>query len=172
MLVWHATEDEPLVPMDVPSFSGHPVTGACFARKMASLAILRAGMSMVSPFRTLVPDSPAYQVGIKRDESTLEPRLYYSNLPASLSHIDHILILDPMLATGGSAGAALAGVRAIFSGDVSFLGLIGAPIGAMSLLNADDNLRVFLASLDDQLNDRGYIVPGLGDAGDRLFGTN
>ncbi len=172
MLIWDATDNEPLVPVDVPSFSGSPVAGTRFARRTAALVILRAGMSMVSPFRSLIPDSPIYQVGIKRDESTLEPLLYYSNLPTSLSHIDHILILDPMLATGGSAGAALAGVRANFVGRVSFLGIIGAPIGAMSLLNTDDNLRVFLASLDDRLNDQGYIVPGLGDAGDRLFGTN
>ncbi len=171
-LLWSATEHEPLQSLDVPSFSGQTATGTCFARRLVALVILRAGLSMLPPFRVLVPDSPIYQVGIKRDEATLEPRLYYANLPESFAGVDHVLILDPMLATGGSAQLALERVRAFFDGDISFLGLIGAPVGVRALLRADHSVRLFLASLDERLNDRGYIVPGLGDAGDRLFGTN
>lgn len=171
-LLWHATESEPLRSVDVPNFSGQITPGTYFARRLVALLILRAGLSMLPPFRILVPDSPIYQVGIRRDEATLEPRVYYANLPDSFAGVDHVLMLDPMLATGGSARMALKLVRARFKGDISFLGLIGAPIGVKALLSADDHVRVFLASLDERLNDRGYIVPGLGDAGDRLFGTN
>jgi uracil phosphoribosyltransferase len=171
-LLWKATERELTEQVQVTSFTGESVFGTRFARKQAALIILRAGLSMLAPFRTLVPGAPVYQVGIKRDEATLEPHLYYANLPDHVADLEHVLILDPMLATGGSAGLALRELRTRFSGDVSVVGLIGAPIGAKNLLDADPTLRLFLGSLDDRLNDLGYIVPGLGDAGDRLFGTN
>ncbi len=171
-LLWRATTDEPLNPVSFPSFSGKRVMGTRFARDMGALVILRAGLSMVPPLRRLVPDAPVYQVGVKRDEQSLEPRLYYSNIPAGFADIEHLFLLDPMLATGGSAALSLRLIRSVYAGDVSFLGLIGAPIGVTTLLEADHRVRIYLASLDERLNDNGYIVPGLGDAGDRLFGTN
>ncbi len=171
-LLWQATTHEPLDSVECQSFSGQIVKGTQFARRLAALVILRAGLSMVPPLRLLIPNTPIYQVGVKRDEITLEPRLYYSNLPTMLSGVEHLLLLDPMLATGGSARMALDLIRRVFDGEVSFLGLIGAPLGVVRLLDSDDKCRIWLAALDDRLNDQGYIVPGLGDAGDRLFGTN
>lgn len=171
-LVWLATSDEPLRHIEVTTFSGGVTPGTRLARRIAALVILRAGLSIVPPLRSLIPEAPIYQVGIKRDEATLAPALYYSNLEAGFRDVEHLLILDPMLATGGSACLAVRLVRNVFDGEISFLGLIGAPIGVAALLDADPHIRVFLAALDERLNDRGYIVPGLGDAGDRLFGTN
>jgi len=171
-LLWKATQEEPVDNIDVSTFSGSSLSGTRFSRRIAAFVILRAGLSMAPPVRTLIPEAPIYQVGIKRDESILEPQLYYSNLPTSFTNIDHLMILDPMLATGGSARMALQLVRTVFTGDVSFLGLIGAPLGVATLLETDPNLRVYLASLDERLDSNGYIVPGLGDAGDRVFGTN
>ncbi len=171
-LLWEATMFEPLTPTSIRSFSDADVEGSQLSRKMAALVILRAGLSMVPPLRSLIPDTPIYQVGVKRDEQSLEPRLYYSNIPAGFSDVEHLFLLDPMLATGGSAVLSLKLIRAVYQGDVSFLGLIGAPIGVATLLQADHNVHIYLAALDERLNDRGYIIPGLGDAGDRLFGTN
>lgn len=171
-LLWQATSHEPLEAVEVSSFSGKSVSGSRFRRHMAAMVILRAGLSMIPPFKLLVPNSPIFQIGIKRNETTLEPNMYYSNLPVDFSAFDHVIVLDPMLATGGSAGLAVKQIRANFDGDISFLGLIGAPLGVSTLLDADSRVSIYLASLDDKLDDRGYIVPGLGDAGDRLFGTN
>ncbi len=171
-LLWQATVDEPRRQTRVTGFDGSLVAGSALERNIASLIILRAGLGMLPPVRMLIPDAPNYQVGIKRDEATLAPRLYYSNLPERLDERRHVLLLDPMLATGGSAGLAIERLRSGFSGQISFLGIIGAPIGVQKLLDADPDIRIYLAALDDRLNDDGYIVPGLGDAGDRLFGTN
>ena len=170
-LIWNALTDEPIENFDVSGFSGEPTPGTRFRRRIALLAILRAGLGMVPPARALIPDITTYQIGIKRDEQTLEPRCYSSNLPESFGNIGHLLILDPMLATGGSAHMALQQVRQRFDGTISFIGMLGAPYGVAQLLGADPTLRIFLAALDDRLNEQGYILPGLGDAGDRLFGT-
>ena len=171
-LLWLAIADEPRKDLQVVGFDGSIIQGSALARNVASLIILRAGLGMLPPVRQLIPGAPNYQVGIKRDEETLAPRLYYSNLPDRLDERQHVLLLDPMLATGGSARLALERLRLGFNGEISFLGIIGAPIGVETLLNADSQVRIFLAALDDRLNGQGYIVPGLGDAGDRLFGTN
>ncbi len=171
-LLWRATADEPRKQTRVTGFDGSNVDGSTLARNIASLFILRAGLGMLSPMRMLIPNAPNYQVGIKRDEATLTPRLYYSNLPERLDECQHVLLLDPMLATGGSAVLAVERLRSAFSGQISFIGIIGAPIGVQVLLDADPHIRIYLAALDERLNDNGYIVPGLGDAGDRLFGTN
>ena len=126
---------------------------------------------MVPPARALLPNIRVYQIGVKRDERTLEPNVYYSNLPESYDGTGHLLILDPMLATGGSACLALREARKRFAGTLTFIGLLGAPFGVARLLQADPGVRIVLAALDERLDDRGYILPGLGDAGDRLFGT-
>jgi uracil phosphoribosyltransferase len=170
-LLWQALEEAEVEPIEVPGHTGEPVAGARLRDEIASLAILRAGLSMVPPVRLLIPQAPVYQVGVRRDEATLIPQVYYTNLPPSWSRIQHLLILDPMLATGGSAVAAIQRVRGQFEGQISFLGMIGAPIGVQRVVEADPSIRIFLGVLDDRLNERGYIVPGLGDAGDRVFGT-
>ena len=172
MLLWRAIADEPRKGRPIRGFDGREIEGASFARNLASLIILRAGLGMLPPVRLLIPEAPNYQLGIKRDEKTLESRLYFSNLPENLDKLQHMLLLDPMLATGGSAQLAVEQIRTRYSGEISFLGTIGAPVGVQTLLNSDSRIRIYLAALDDCLNDHGYIVPGLGDAGDRLFGTN
>ncbi|HEX3723126.1 MAG TPA: uracil phosphoribosyltransferase, partial [Nitrolancea sp.] len=164
-------EGEEVERIDVPGFSGDPIDGTRLRRQPALLAIMRAGLGMVPPVRALLPNISVYQIGIKRNERTLEPNVYYSNLPESYDGIGHLLILDPMLATGGSACLALHEARKHFAGEVTFLGLLGAPFGVERLLRADPHARIVLAALDERLDDRGYILPGLGDAGDRLFGT-
>lgn len=171
-LLWQALEPEPSEPMEVTGFSGERAPGTRLRRRLATLAIMRAGIGMVPPVQALLPEAPAYLIGIRRDEATLEPHFAYANLPASFSGIEHILLLDPMLATGGSACMALRTVRERFTGDLSFIGLLGAPAGVERLLNADPTIAIYLAALDDHLNNHGYIIPGLGDAGDRIFGTN
>jgi uracil phosphoribosyltransferase len=171
-LIWQATRNEPVSMVEVPTFSGGTTPAWRMTRHIGALVILRAGLGMVTPLRSLIPDAPIYQVGIKRNETTLIPALYTSNLGAGLRDIEHLLLLDPMLATGGSAALALRLARSEFDGDVSFVGLIGAPLGVSRLLDVDSRVRVLLAALDEGLDERGYIIPGLGDAGDRLFGTN
>lgn len=170
-LLWQALADIRLAPRPVPGHTGDQVPGNHVAEHIVGLAILRAGLGMFEPMRQLLPDAPLYQIGTKRDEETLEPAVYYTNLPEHPERVDRMLILDPMLATGGSAAAALGIVRAHYSGPIAVLALIGAPLGVERLLTADPDLHIYLAALDDHLDDRGYIIPGLGDAGDRLFGT-
>ena len=138
---------------------------------IAALVLLRAGLSMAPAVTALIPGTPIYHVGVRRDEATLQPSVYATNLPARADAIRHLLILDPMLATGGSALAALRRARAVFAGPVTFIGIIGAPLGAMRLGHHDRAVTIHLAALDDGLDSRGYIVPGLGDAGDRAFGA-
>lgn len=170
-LLWAALAGTATAPISVPGHSGMLVPGQRLAERIAALAILRAGLGMLPPVRNLLPSAPLYQIGVRRDEATLQPTVYYTNLPASYAEIDHLLLLDPMLAAGGSLRAALEIVRQGYHGRVSVLGIIGAPLGVQTMFDADPEVRIFLAALDDHLNDRGFIIPGLGDAGDRIFGT-
>lgn len=170
-LLWQALADTPTEAIRVPGHAGVPVAARRMIGRIAPVAILRAGLGMLDPVRDLLPDAPIYQIGIKRNEETLEPAVYYTNLPGSFAQISHILLLDPMLATGGSASEAVRLLRVGYGGPISFLGLIGAPIGVRRLLDTDPQVRIYLVALDDRLDEHGYIMPGLGDAGDRLFGT-
>ncbi|MDI3339677.1 MAG: uracil phosphoribosyltransferase [Sphaerobacter sp.] len=170
-LLGAALAGAPTTPTTVPGHSGTTASGHQLARRYAAVAILRAGLGMLWPMHELLPSAPVYQIGVRRDEATLRPDIYATNLPHSYAAIDHLLLLDPMLATGGSARAAVALLRAGYHGPLSILSVIGAPLGVQMLLNADPGLDIFLAALDDRLDDRGFILPGLGDAGDRLFGT-
>lgn len=172
MLLWTALRETPTRDLEVPGHTGEPVHGVTLAPTLATVALLRAGLGMLPPIRDLHAGIPMYQIGVRRDEATLEPEIYYNNLPASFDGIDHLLVLDPMLATGGSAAAAVRIIREHFSGRLTYLGVIGAPLGVQRLLTADPNITIVLAALDDRLNDRGFIMPGLGDAGDRLFSTS
>ncbi len=170
-LLHQALADAPTRLVEVPGHSGQLIVAPQLESSIAAIAILRAGLGMVEPVRHLAPGAAIYQVGIKRNEETLQPLYYYSNLPSSFAGIDHVLLLDPMLATGGSASAALGILRQSYAGPVSFLGIIGAPLGVRRLVDADETIRIYLAALDQGLDERGYIIPGLGDAGDRIFGT-
>jgi uracil phosphoribosyltransferase len=132
--------------------------------------VLRAGLGMAAAMLDAYPDAKVWHVGLYRDEATLRPVEYYNKLP-NPSGLDLALVLDPMLATGGSAIATIDILKKATATRIKFIGLIAAPEGLARLQAAHPDVDVHLASLDDHLNDIGYIVPGLGDAGDRQFGT-
>jgi uracil phosphoribosyltransferase len=145
-------------------------TGLVLTERVALVPILRAGLGMVDPIWNLLPEAQIGHIGLYRDEETLEPVEYYSKLPPA-SQVDVCLLLDPMLATGGSAVAACNILKRSGIERIKYLGLIAAPEGIARLHEVHPDVHIHLAAADCCLNDRGYIVPGLGDAGDRLFGT-
>jgi uracil phosphoribosyltransferase len=135
------------------------------------MPILRAGLGMVDPILDLIPEACVWHLGLYRDHDTLQPVTYYNKLPAELK-IDLSLVLDPMLATGGSAIAAVDILKKGGARRLKFLGLIAAPEGVLALTKAHPDVPLFLGAIDSHLDERSYIVPGLGDAGDRQFGTH
>ncbi len=145
-------------------------TGHKFNKEIIVIPVLRAGLSLVHAFHTLIPDAKVGHIGLQRDEETLQPIAYYFKAPKNLDHAKTIL-LDPMLATGGSASAALNWLKKRGAKDLTFVSLIAAPEGVKRLQEEHPDVRIYTASLDRELNDAGYILPGLGDAGDRTFGT-
>jgi uracil phosphoribosyltransferase len=145
-------------------------TGHALVERIALVPILRAGLGMVDPIWDLLPEAQVGHIGLYRDEETLEPVEYYCKLPPA-DQVDVCLLLDPMLATGGSAVAACNILKRAGIGRIKYLGLIAAPEGIACLHEAHPDVAIHIAAADCCLNDRGYIVPGLGDAGDRLFGT-
>jgi uracil phosphoribosyltransferase len=132
--------------------------------------ILRAGLGMVDPILDLIPTAHVWHLGLYRDHETLRPVTYYNKLPPQVD-VDVCLVLDPMLATGGSAVAAVSVLKDWGATQIKFLGLIAAPEGVKTLSDAHPEVDIHLAAIDERLNEIGYIVPGLGDAGDRQFGT-
>lgn len=132
--------------------------------------ILRAGLGMVDGIRGMIPTAKVGFIGLYRDEETLEPHEYYAKFPSNIKDTI-VLVVDPMLATGGSAIAAIDMLKKRGCKNLIFVGLVGAPEGVKALSSAHPDIDIYLASLDEKLNDKGYIVPGLGDCGDRLFGT-
>jgi uracil phosphoribosyltransferase len=145
-------------------------TGQCIAERVGLMPILRAGLGMVDPILDLMPEAGVWHLGLYRDHHTLRPVTYYHKLPADLG-IDLSLVLDPMLATGGSAIAAVDILKKSGAGRLKFLGLIAAPEGVEALRAAHPDVAIHVAAVDSHLNEHAYIVPGLGDAGDRQFGT-
>ena len=139
-------------------------------RKLAVVPILRAGLGMVDGVLNLVPAAKVGHIGLYRDPQTLEPVEYYCKLPAD-SQEREILLVDPMLATGGSASAAINFIKQRGCNHMRLVNLIAAPEGIARIQKDHPDVDIYVAALDDHLNDHGYIVPGLGDAGDRLFGT-
>ena len=139
-------------------------------KKLSLVPILRAGLGMVEGITQLVPSARVGHIGLYRDHETLLPVSYYYKVPAAESDRD-FFVLDPMLATGGSAVAAVSKLKATGVTRLRFLCLVAAPEGVKAMLTAHPTVPVFAAALDRELNDRGYILPGLGDAGDRIFGT-
>ena len=139
-------------------------------KKLAIVPILRAGLGMVDGVLELVPAARVGHLGMYRDEVTHEPHEYYAKLPSDIAE-RLCLVVDPMLATGGSAAAALSYLRAQGARDIRFLALVAAPEGLATVLESDPGVHVYTCSVDRCLNRDAYIVPGLGDAGDRIFGT-
>ena len=132
--------------------------------------ILRAGLGMVEGILQLIPTAKVGHIGLYRDEETHEPCEYYAKFPTGLEEAT-IFVLDPMLATGGSAAAAITMIKKRGAKDIRYIGLVGAPEGVEKLQSAHPDIDIYLAALDEKLNENCYIVPGLGDCGDRLFGT-
>ena len=139
-------------------------------RKLAFVPILRAGLGMVDGAIELVPAARVGHIGLYRDPETLKPVEYYCKLPGDIQERE-VIVLDPMLATGGSAVDAIAQIKSRHPKNIKFMCIIAAPEGLKALTEAHPDVQVYCASLDEHLNDHGYIVPGLGDAGDRIFGT-
>jgi len=147
-----------------------PFTGATLEPRVGIVPILRAGLGMSDVAHEMLPMARILHVGLFRDEETLEPVYYYDKLPTP-PNIDMALVVDPMLATGGSAIAAISRLKETGIQDIRFIGLIAAPEGVAALRGAHPDVRIWLASIDDRLNELGYILPGLGDAGDRIMDT-
>jgi uracil phosphoribosyltransferase len=149
--------------------------GECPAHRLAErvglVPILRAGLGMADAILAMVPTASVWHLGLYRDHQTLKPVTYYNKLPADLG-IDLCLMLDPMLATGGSAVEAINLLKRCGPHRIKFLGLIAAPEGVRALTQAHPDVPLYLGAVDTHLNDESYIVPGLGDAGDRQFGTH
>ncbi|MBX3081650.1 MAG: uracil phosphoribosyltransferase [Anaerolineae bacterium] len=169
MLAYEATQDLPTSPFSTETPMGTAV-GAQLTYEIGLIPILRAGLGMVEGLWELLPSAEVWHIGIYRDEKTLRPVQYYNKLPVN-PRVQLCLILDPMLATGGSAVATTDILKKWGAQKIKFVGLIGAPEGVKALSEAHPDVDIYLAALDDRLNDIGYIMPGLGDAGDRQFGT-
>ena len=170
LLAYEATRDLPLEDVDVQTPVDVAHCKMLAGKKMAIVPILRAGLGMVEGVQTLVPSAKVGHIGLYRDPDTLQPVEYYCKLPADIEERD-VFVVDPMLATGGSASDAIRLIKEKGARRIKFLGLIAAPEG-MERLRADHpDVDIYVAALDSHLNDHGYIVPGLGDAGDRIFGT-
>ena len=145
-------------------------TGYTLSKQVVLVPVLRAGLGMVDAFLSLIPAAKVGHIGLSRNHETLLPEEYYLNLPSDISERE-VLVLDPMLATGGSAAAAIDLIKKKGAKNIKYVGIIGAPEGVNALSEAHPDVDIYLASLDEKLNEKGYIVPGLGDAGDRIFGT-
>ncbi len=169
LLAYEATTDMLLEPVDVET----PLMispGFSLKEKIGLVPILRAGLGMVEGIWELMPSAEVWHIGLYRDEKTLKPVEYYNKLPVEPT-ISVCLILDPMLATGGSAVATVNILKHWGVKRIKFVGLIGAPEGIANMQEHHPEVPIHLAAIDDRLNDHGYILPGLGDAGDRQFGT-
>lgn len=170
LMAYEATRDLALdaVPVETPleTTSGWAVRG----KKLTLVPILRAGLGMVEGILRLIPSARVGHIGLYRDHDTLEPVDYYFKVPGDASERD-FLLLDPMLATGGSAAAAVTSLKRAGATRIRFLCLVAAPEGVARLARTHPDVPVLAATLDRELNEHGYILPGLGDAGDRLFGT-
>jgi uracil phosphoribosyltransferase len=169
LLTYEATIDLGLKPITVPTPMGQ-ADGSELVDKIGLVPILRAGLGMVEGIWELMPSAEVWHIGLYRDEETLQPVSYYNKLP-TMPTVQVCLVLDPMLATGGSAVATCNILKEWGANRIKFVGLLAAPEGIDALQTAHPDVPIHIAQIDQRLNDMGYIVPGLGDAGDRQFGT-
>jgi len=170
LIGYEATRDLPVSEYTVSTPVAEAV-GYRLPRQVCLVPILRAGLGMVDALLTLIPAARVGHIGLYRDPQTLEPVEYYCKMPPDLAE-RIVLVLDPMLATGGSAAAAITFLKQRGAKMIKMLNIIGSPEGVKKVTDAHPDVDLYLGSLDEKLNDHGYIVPGLGDAGDRLFGTH
>ena len=170
LMAYEVTKDLPLEPVEIETPLERVTVNRLAGKKLTVVPILRAGLGMVDGVVRLMPGVRVGHIGLYRDHETLEPVDYYFKIPAEAGERD-FLVLDPMLATGGSASAAVASLKRNGAKRVRMLCMVAAPEGVQRMLADHPDVHVYTAALDRELNDHGYILPGLGDAGDRLFGT-
>ena len=170
LLTYEATKNLETVPLEIETPLTKMTGTAVSGKKVAVVPILRAGLGMVDGVLRMVPVAKIGHIGLYRDEESLEPVTYYEKLPDDMAHRD-VLVLDPMLATGGSVTVAVDKLKAAGAQRIKMLAILAAPEGIARLQADHPDVDIYVAGIDEQLNDKGYIVPGLGDAGDRLFGT-
>lgn len=170
LMCYEATRDLPLKKINVETPVAVARTKVISGRKLAFVPILRAGLGMVEGVTTLVPAAKVGHIGLYRDPNTLEPVEYYSKLPSDIDERE-VIVLDPMLATGGSAIDAIKIIKRSDPKSIKFMCIIASPEGMNALTKAHPDVHIYCAAMDEKLNEQGYIVPGLGDAGDRIFGT-
>ncbi|MBR5386547.1 MAG: uracil phosphoribosyltransferase [Clostridiales bacterium] len=171
LMAYEVTKDLPVedVDIDTPVATAH--CKMLSGKSIAIVPILRAGLGMVDGIVKLIPNVKVGHIGLYRDPVTIEPHTYYCKLPEDINERE-VIILDPMLATGGSASAAIGYLKEKGIDSIKFMCLIAAPEGIERLTKDHPDVKIYCAAKDERLNDHSYIVPGLGDAGDRIFGTN
>lgn len=170
LMCYEATRDLPLEPIEVDTPCGVAHCKTISGRKLAFVPILRAGLGMIDGVLALVPTAKVGHVGLYRDHETLQPVEYYCKLPEDIDDRD-VIVLDPMLATGGSAIDSIELIKKKGAKNIKFMCICAAPDGLNALQEAHPDVKIYCAALDEKLNEQGYIIPGLGDAGDRIFGT-
>ncbi len=170
LMCYEALRDLPLEEIEIETPIQKTKKPVLKGKKLAIVPILRAGLGMVNGMLQLVPSAKVGHIGMYRDEETLQPHEYYCKLPPDISE-RLIVVVDPMLATGGSACDAITQIKSYGGNNIKFLCLIAAPEGINALSKAHPDVDIYCANVDECLNENGYIVPGLGDAGDRIFGT-
>ena len=169
-MAYEVSRDMPLEDIEIETPMGTSVQKTLTGKKVAIIPILRAGIGMVDGMLELIPAAKVGHVGLYRDHDTLEPVEYFVKLPADIAE-RQLFVVDPMLATGGSAIMAIDLLKRRGATNIKFVCLVAAPEGVKALQEAHPDVDIYTAGLDEKLNEEGYIVPGLGDAGDRLFGT-
>ena len=170
LMAYEVSRDMPLKDIEIETPIAKSTQKTLAGKKVAIVPIFRAGLGMVDGFLNMIPAAKVGHVGMYRDEKTLKPVEYFVKLPSDISQ-RQLFVVDPMLATGGSAIMAMDMLKKRGASNIKFMCLVAAPEGVKALRDAHPDIDVYTAALDDHLNEDGYIVPGLGDAGDRLFGT-
>lgn len=170
LMCYEATRDLPLVEVEIETPVAKAKVNTLSGKKLAVVPILRAGLGMVEGMIQLIPTAKVGHIGLYRDPETLQPVEYYCKMPPDIQERD-VIIVDPMLATGGSASAAVQFIKNYNTRSIRLMCIIAAPEGVKRMQEDHPDVDIFVAAVDESLNDHGYIVPGLGDAGDRIFGT-
>jgi len=170
LMCYEATRDLPLEEFEIETPVATAKVRRIAGKKLAVVPILRAGLGMVDGMLTMVPNAKVGHIGLYRDPDTLLPVKYYCKMPKDIAERD-VIIVDPMLATGGSATAAITFLKEYGCKHIKLMSIIGAPEGIKKVQDEHPDVDIFVAAMDSHLNEHGYIVPGLGDAGDRIFGT-
>lgn len=170
LMCYEATRDLPLQEVEIETPIAMAKTKVISGKTLAFVPILRAGTGMLEGVLELIPAAKVGHIGMYRDPETVKPIPYYCKMPSDISQRE-VIVLDPMLATGGSAIDAITQIKTYHPKSIKFMGIVAAPEGLEALTTAHPDVDIFCAALDERLNDHSYIVPGLGDAGDRIFGT-